>query len=52
MRIRSLQKLTLRSRPNALVSVRRWTERSAGRLTTRVDGAVVLTREAKMEPAP
>jgi len=44
-----LQKLMLRSRSNALVSVRRVTERNAGRLTAGVDGEVALTPEAKME---
>jgi RNA-directed DNA polymerase len=48
-RVRQLQKLMLRSRSNALVSVRRVTERNAGRLTAGVDGEVVLTPEAKME---
>jgi hypothetical protein len=38
----------LRSRCNTLVSVRRVTERNAGRLTAGVDGEVVLTPEAKM----
>src|ERR1700689_3335569 len=47
-RVRSLQKLMLRSRSNTLVSVRRVTERNAGRLTAGVDGEVVLTPEAKM----
>jgi hypothetical protein len=46
-RVRSLQKLMLRSRANTLVSVRRVTERNAGRLTAGVDGEVVLTPEAK-----
>jgi RNA-directed DNA polymerase len=46
-RVRSLQKLMLRSRSNALLSVRRVTERNAGRLTAGVDGEVVLTPEAK-----
>jgi RNA-directed DNA polymerase len=46
-RVRNLQKLMLRSRANALVSVRRVTERNAGRLTAGVDGEVVLTPEAK-----
>jgi RNA-directed DNA polymerase len=41
----------LRSRSNALVSVRRVTERNAGGLTAGVDGQVVLTPEAKMELA-
>ena len=46
-RVRRLQKLMLRSRSNTLVSVRRVTERNAGRLTAGVDGEVVLTPEAK-----
>ena len=41
----------LRSRSNTLVSVRRVTERNAGRLTAGVDGEVVLGPEAKMELA-
>jgi RNA-directed DNA polymerase len=48
-RVRRLQKLMLRSRSNALVSVRRVTERNAGRLTAGVDGEVVLTPKAKTE---
>jgi len=48
-RVRRLQKLMLRSRCNTLVSVRRVTERNAGRLTAGVDGEVVLTAEAKRE---
>jgi RNA-directed DNA polymerase len=50
-RVRRLQRLMLRSRSNALVSVRRVTERNAGRLTAGVDGEVVLTPEAKMQLA-
>ena len=50
-RVRSLQKLMLRSRANTLVSVRRVTERNAGRLTAGVDGEVVLTPKAKMDLA-
>ena len=46
-RVRGLQKLMLRSRANTLVSVRRVTERNAGRLTAGMDGEVVLTPEAK-----
>jgi RNA-directed DNA polymerase len=46
-RVRRLQALMLRSRSNALVSVRRVTERNAGRLTAGVDGEVVLTPKAK-----
>ena len=50
-KVRRLQKLMLRSRANTLVSVRRVTERNAGRLTAGVDGEVVLTPEAKMRLA-
>ena len=46
-RVRRLQMLMLRSRANTLLSVRRVTERNAGRLTARVDDEVVLTHEAK-----
>ena len=46
-RVRSLQKLMLRSRANTLLSVRRVTERNAGRMTAGVDGEVVLTPQAK-----
>ena len=45
-KVRCLQKLMLRSRANTLLSVRRVTERNAGRLTAGVDGEVVLTPEA------
>jgi RNA-directed DNA polymerase len=48
-RVRRLQRLMLRSRSNTLVSVRRVTERNAGRLTAGMDGEVVLTPEAKTE---
>ncbi len=50
-RVRSLQKLMLRARANTLLSVRRVTERNAGRLTAGVDGEVVLTPEAKAKLA-
>jgi RNA-directed DNA polymerase len=50
-KVRSLQKLMLRSRANTLHSVRRVTERNAGRLTAGVDGEVVLTPEAKAKLA-
>jgi RNA-directed DNA polymerase len=50
-RVRSLQKLMLRSRANTLVSVRRVTERNAGRLTAGIDGEVALTAKAKMKLA-
>src|SRR5215467_999931 len=42
-RVRNLQKLMLRSRANTLVSVRRVTERNAGRHTGGVDGKVAMT---------
>ena len=41
-KVRNLQKLMLRSRANALLSVRRVTELNAGRKTAGVDGRVVL----------
>jgi RNA-directed DNA polymerase len=50
-RVRQLQKLMLRSHANTLVSVRRVTERNAGRMTAGVDGEVVLTPEAKAKLA-
>jgi RNA-directed DNA polymerase len=50
-RVRQLQKLMLRSRANTLLSVRRVTERNAGRLTAGVDGEVVLTPEARAKLA-
>ena len=46
-RVRSLQKLMLRSRANTLFSVRRVTEVNAGRATAGVDGKVVLLAESK-----
>ncbi len=48
---RNLQKLILRSRSNALVAVRRVTERNAGRKTAGVDRQVVVTGEQKAELA-
>jgi RNA-directed DNA polymerase len=50
-RVRNLQKLVLRSRANALLSVRRVTEVNAGRKTAGVDGRVVLTAEGKADLA-
>src|SRR6266576_1442182 len=41
-KVRNLQKLMLRSRSGALVSVRRVTEVNAGRKTAGVDGRIVL----------
>jgi RNA-directed DNA polymerase len=46
-RVRNLQKLLLRSRANALLSVRRVTERNAGRLTAGIDGQVIVTARDK-----
>lgn len=50
-KVRSLQKLMLRSRSNALVSVRRVTEINAGRMTAGVDGAVAVSDTQKAELA-
>jgi RNA-directed DNA polymerase len=50
-RVRSLQKLMLRSRSNALVSVRRVTEINAGRKTAGVDGRTVLDSQGKADVA-
>lgn len=47
VKVRSLQKLMLRSRSNALLSVRRVTEVNAGRKTAGVDGTVVVTGPGK-----
>jgi RNA-directed DNA polymerase len=46
-RVRNLQKLLLRSRANALLGVRRVTERNAGRLTAGIDGQVIVTARDK-----
>lgn len=46
-KVRNLQKLMLRSRANALLSVRRVTEVNAGRKTAGVDGKVVVTAPGK-----
>jgi RNA-directed DNA polymerase len=50
-RVRSLQKLMLRSRSNTLVSVRRVTELNAGRRTAGVDGKAVLTAPDRLDLA-
>src|SRR6266700_1325834 len=50
-KVRSLQKLVLRSRSNALVSVRRVTEVNAGRRTAGVDGRIVLAGWEKADLA-
>lgn len=46
-RVRNLQKLMLRSRANALLSVRRVTERNDGRKTAGIDDVVVVTAPGK-----
>src|SRR6516225_79748 len=46
-KVRSLQKLMLRSRANALVSVRRVTELNTGRNTAGIDRQVVVTAPGK-----
>jgi RNA-directed DNA polymerase len=46
-KVRNLQKLMLRSRANALLSVRRVTEVNAGRTTAGVDGQVALYTDQK-----
>lgn len=50
-RVRNLQKLMLRSQSNTLHSVRRVTQRNAGRRTAGVDGEVALTSSARAELA-
>ena len=50
-RVRNLQKLMLRSRSNALLSVRRVAEINAGRKTAGVDGKVALLATHKAELA-
>ncbi|MBV8869018.1 MAG: reverse transcriptase N-terminal domain-containing protein [Acetobacteraceae bacterium] len=50
-RVRNLQKLMLRSRSAALVSVRRVTEVNAGRKTAGVDGRIVLAGWEKADMA-
>ena len=50
-KVRNLQKLMLRSRSSALVSVRRVTEVNAGRKTAGADGRVVLAGWEKADMA-
>jgi RNA-directed DNA polymerase len=50
-RVRNLQKLMLRSRSNALLSVRRVTQLNAGRKTAGVDGEVVVDAQQKADTA-
>ena len=50
-KVRSLQKMMLRSWSNTLVSVRQVTQRNAGRRTAGVDGQIALTSGARAEMA-
>src|SRR3954449_6423072 len=50
-RARNLQKLMLRSWSNTLVSVRRATQRNAGRKTAGIDGEGALPSPARMDMA-
>jgi RNA-directed DNA polymerase len=50
-KVRSLQKMMLRSWSNTLVSVRQVTQRNAGRMTAGVDGVVALDSPARMAMA-
>ena len=50
-KVRSLQKLMLRSRSNTLVSVRQVTQRNAGRRTAGIDGEVALTSRDRADVA-
>jgi RNA-directed DNA polymerase len=50
-RVRNLQKLMLRSRSNALLSVRRVAEVNAGRLTAGIDGVTAALASQKAELA-
>src|SRR5258708_21061921 len=51
-KVRNLQKLMLRSRANALLSVRRVTELNAGRATAGVDGKTGTPSPDKAQKAP
>ena len=50
-KVRSLQKMMLRSWSNTLISVRQVTQRNAGRRTAGIDGEVALTSRARAEMA-
>src|SRR4051794_23127492 len=50
-KVQNLQKLMLRSRSNALVSVRQVTQRNAGRWTPGIDHQVALTSQDRAELA-
>ena len=47
-KVRNLQKLSLRSWSNTLISVRQATQRNAGRKTAGIDGEVALSSPARM----
>ena len=47
-KVRSLQKMMLRSWSNTLVSVRQVTQRNAGRKTAGIDGEIALSSPARM----
>src|SRR5712672_4705918 len=51
VKVRSLQKMMLRSRSNTLLSVRQVTQRNAGRKTAGIDGEVALTSESRADVA-
>jgi len=51
VKVRSLQKMMLRSWSNTLVSVRQVTQRNAGRRTAGIDGQVALSSQARAEMA-
>src|ERR1700755_641411 len=48
-KVRSLQKMMLRSWSNTLVSVRQVAQRNTGRATAGIDGKVALTSSARMD---
>ena len=50
-KVRSLQKMMVRSWSNTLVSVRQVTQRNAGRRTAGIDGQVALSSKARAEMA-
>ena len=50
-KLRSLQKMMLRSWSNTLVSVRQVTQSNAGRRTAGIDGQVALSSRARAEMA-
>lgn len=50
-RVRSLQKMMLRSWSNTLVSVRQVTQRNTGRRTAGIDGEIALSPQARVQIA-